>query len=165
MEDFKLKFVPGPNIDSEKGIFCLNPARLPVTSLLSISVKNLLFNLEWSEGFFYFFWIKEMGFFVPFWSHLFGAKFIWYLQKCVHIADSVWYCIIEEFLILTVAQTVMNNSFTTLLRVSSTTETFLYLFFSLLPFPHFLHSNCLVSGNLLRKLLTWGPVWWSLLSF
>lgn len=49
MEDFK--FIPGPNVDSEKGIFCLSPTRLPVTSLLSISVKTQLLNLEWSEGF------------------------------------------------------------------------------------------------------------------
>lgn len=57
-----------------------------------------------------------MGCIVPVWLHLFSAKFIWCLQRCVHLADPVWYCIIEEFLILTMAQTVVNNSFTTVLR-------------------------------------------------
>lgn len=76
-----------------------------------------------------------MGCIVPVWLHLFAAKFIWHLQKCVHLADPVWYCITEEFLVITMAQTVMNNSFTIVLRISSTIETFLYLFFSLLSFP------------------------------
>lgn len=160
MEDFK--FIPGLNVDSVKGIFCYNPTRLPVTSLLRISGNNLIFSWERSEVFFRFFSGSEVGCIVLVWLHLFGAEFIWYLQKCVHLADPAWCCIIEEFLLLTMAQTVMSDSLATVLRMSSTTETF--LFFSLLPFPHFFHSNYLVSGNLLRKLLTWEPVGWSFLS-
>lgn len=71
---------------------------------------------------------RDRGCVVPAWARHFSAKFLWYLQKCVYLADLVWYCIMEEFLILTVTQTVMNNSFTTVLRISSSTETFCICF-------------------------------------
>lgn len=138
-------------LTQRKGIFCLNPTRLVITSLLSISVVNPLFDLEWSDFFLFSLDWRERGCVVPVRPHHFSAKFIWYLQKCVHFADPVWYCIMEEFLILKMTQTVMNNSFTAVWRMSSTTETSLYLLFSLLPLPRYFHSNYLLSGNLLRN--------------